>query len=175
MKPDFRLRRLNLAQHDSLGVTDLVEVINDCIRLSEMDARRHAVKISFLQAEKVLSIAVDSESVMQIILNLFNLSIIAASQAEQAEIHIELVRVYEYAIVWVRNTGPGFSPQALRWSSKRLTDQIGVELSLSRRIAEARGGHLKLSNLDDGGALVTLHLPLAPIHKGEEYLCAKLP
>ena len=49
----------------------------------------------------------------------------------------------------------GFSPHAVE------ADGVGLGLALSQAVAKAHGGRIEASNLPAGGALFTLHLPLA--------------
>lgn len=66
----------------------------------------------------------------------------------------------------VTDTGPGFTQEALEhaldpfYTTKRGADGSGLGLSMVYDFAQLSGGHLRLSNLQEGGAEVRLRLPL---------------
>jgi signal transduction histidine kinase len=63
--------------------------------------------------------------------------------------------------------GPGFSPQALERHRELFFSEkeggMGIGLSVTAEILEAHGGGLEIANSPAGGALVTFHIPSAPI------------
>lgn len=86
-------------------------------------------------------------------------------------IALSLVRHGDRALVRVRDTGPGIAPDHLphifdrfyRADSARARDRggAGLGLAISRAIVEAHGGHIAAANAPDGGAELTVALPLA--------------
>ncbi len=63
------------------------------------------------------------------------------------------------------DAGPGFAPDELErlflpFQQTSTSTQVGLGLSLVRRIAEAHGGRAYAENRPDGGALVAIELPL---------------
>ncbi len=66
----------------------------------------------------------------------------------------------------VRDSGPGFSPEALShaldpfFTTKRNDEGSGLGLPMVYDFAQASGGHVKIANHPEGGASVTLRLPL---------------
>ena len=73
--------------------------------------------------------------------------------------------VHDTWIEWrVTDTGPGFSPTALQrgfdpFFTTKGSEGSGLGLSMVYDMTKTAGGDLRLSNLDDGGAKVTLRLP----------------
>jgi signal transduction histidine kinase len=73
------------------------------------------------------------------------------------------------AVIEVRDTGPGVPPaeQARIWErlyrgdASRSQHGLGLGLSLVRAIVEAHGGTVGMRNVDRGGAVFTVTLPLA--------------
>jgi Signal transduction histidine kinase len=66
----------------------------------------------------------------------------------------------------VTDTGPGFTNEALEhaldpfYTTKRNDEGSGLGLSMVYDFAQLSGGHLKIGNRPEGGAVVTLRLPL---------------
>jgi len=66
----------------------------------------------------------------------------------------------------VMDTGPGFTDEALKhaldpfYTTKRNDEGTGLGLSMVYDFAQLSGGHLKIGNRPEGGAVVTLRLPL---------------
>ncbi len=73
--------------------------------------------------------------------------------------------------VWVQDDGPGIPSEArervferfyrVDRARSRETGGTGLGLAIVKRIVEEHGGTIEAINLKDGGATVTLHLPLA--------------
>ena len=67
--------------------------------------------------------------------------------------------------VWFRDSGPGFSKEALGRGRELFFSEkeggMGVGLTVTAEIIEAHGGQLELANAPDGGAIVTMALPAA--------------
>jgi signal transduction histidine kinase len=65
----------------------------------------------------------------------------------------------------VTDTGTGIPPEMLArvfepWvTSKKVGQGTGLGLAIAREVIEAHGGTISIHNLDDGGAVVTIHLP----------------
>ena len=78
----------------------------------------------------------------------------------------------EKAVLTFRDFGPGIPEEhqedifepffRLDNSRRRQTGGYGIGLALSKRIAEAHHGSLRVENHPGGGALFTLELPLSP-------------
>jgi len=68
----------------------------------------------------------------------------------------------EMAAIEVRDGGPGFPPAMLDgcYVPKRAENALGLGLTIARRIIELHSGTLTLANHAEGGAVVTIGLPL---------------
>ena len=69
-----------------------------------------------------------------------------------------------YALVEVEDNGPGITPKILPHLFKPFyTDKIfgtGLGLAFAQKVAQSHGGKITAVNLDSGGALFRVHLPL---------------
>jgi signal transduction histidine kinase len=69
------------------------------------------------------------------------------------------------AVVEVRDTGPGFTPEALERAFSPFfttkTEGTGLGLAIVKRLVEEHGGEVGAHNDAAGGARVWIRLPLA--------------
>jgi signal transduction histidine kinase len=106
-------------------------------------------------------------ALQQVILNLlFNARhALLESRVSDREIHIQLRKYRDGAEIEVRDSGPGIEQDLLA----RLFDpfvttkggNLGMGLSVCRRIVEAHGGQIGAENAKDGGARFLVWLPAA--------------
>ena len=108
-----------------------------------------------------LRLLVDPQQVRQILLNV----VLNAVQAcgDRGEVILRGERRGARAILSVRDSGPGFSPEAL---ANALTpfyttrsDGTGLGLAITHRIVEQHSGSIRLANRPEGGGLVEIELP----------------
>jgi signal transduction histidine kinase len=126
-------------------------------------ARAAAVSLEMEPAGTALCIRADHDELQQVLLNVLHNAVQAASKPGRVA-----VRWYAdppWVVVEVRDSGPGFSPDALaRAFSPFFTtksDGTGLGLAIAKRIVEEQGGEVGARNVADGGACVWLRLPLA--------------
>ncbi len=122
---------------------------------------------SFIDDETILT---DAERLFQIVDELIDN---AVAHADPGTLEVRLSEVDGWLLVEVEDAGPGmddatlervFEPNASDVESTRLTQGLGLGLSLSRRLAELLGGSLSLHRIetgDDNAATVArLEFPL---------------
>lgn len=71
-----------------------------------------------------------------------------------------------YGVVEVADNGPGFDPERLdmvfdRYERGDRRGQTGIGLAIVKAIVDANGGQVAASNAPDGGAVLTIRLPLS--------------
>ncbi len=122
-----------------------------------------------------LTFRADPDRLMQILHNLLDNALRYGVPADRAgEIVLGAAPERDQVRVWVRDRGPGFSPDALsraferfyRADASRSRDPqgragSGLGLAIARALAEAQGGSLEAANHPEGGAVFTLRLPAA--------------
>ncbi len=113
----------------------------------------------------------DPGAVEQILFNLVDNACKYAATATDREIHVDAVRDNGHVRIHVRDHGPGIAAsearrlfQPFRKSAKDAAHSapgVGLGLALSRRLAQAMGGDLRLNGDDGKGACFELTLPAA--------------
>lgn len=88
-----------------------------------------------------------------------------AGSAVRVEAHLEEAADRRWMAVQVADDGPGFRPEDLEhvfepFFSKG-ADHSGLGMSIVSRIIECHGGTVVAANLPEGGAVVTVRLPIA--------------
>ena len=104
----------------------------------------------------------DREQLRQVFLNVLLNACEAAG--EGGDVWIECATDPQAAHVSVRDSGAGFTPEALEnaftpfFTTKG--QGTGLGLAISHRIVDSHGGHIRVSNAEDGGGLVEVEIPL---------------
>jgi len=96
-----------------------------------------------------------------------------ALQASPQWVSLTAVRQDDDLVLTVRDAGPGFAPDMLAqlgkpYQSSKGKPGGGLGLFLAMNVARTLGGSLAAANPPEGGAMVTLRLPLAPLAALEE-------
>ena len=146
-----------------LAVVELHAILADAITIVRRDPAAHGVEIA-VQGEDI-SVTADGELVRATVLNL--LLNAAQAMAGKGRIAVTTRRQDGVAFVQISDTGPGIPPE--------IREQIfepffttkarggGLGLPIARRTAELHGGALTLECPPEGGAVVTMSLPIRPL------------
>ena len=147
---------------------NLYKIVRNVAELVADEAR--SCKVSFIFPTHTQPILVNGDSIhlSQIVLNVFRNAIEALTQVARREIQISCTRVEGRAILRIRDTGPGLTPETLRqvgtpfFTTK--STGLGLGISIARSIAKQLGGTLTLANAEaqGGGAMIELNLPALP-------------
>jgi len=151
---DIEFQPVNLQQ----VCTNVTHLMNDWLRSEQ-------IGLEIQMPEQDLSVQGDPVQLSQILFNLLRNAGQACSHRPQPRITLRLYTEGDHAMVQVQDNGTGFNPQALLNDTKQLVstkiDGLGVGLSISSHIAELHHGSLSLNNAHEGGAQVTVSLPLS--------------
>lgn len=147
---------------------DLAELLQQLAGVVEPEFSQAGVEVAFQVEGDVPRVWGDPGRLRQLFLNL----LLNSREARVGKGRIDLIlrswkpdpETLRGAEVLVADNGPGFPPEHLNrlfepfFTTKRLGTGLG--LANVRRIAEEHGGQVSASNLPEGGALVTVQLPL---------------
>ena len=148
---------------------DLLRVVQESKDMIDLEAKRQKVDIQIASAPSPILIQGDSIQLSQVLLNLYRNAIEALQQVEKRSIVVELDQDGHQAHLRIRDSGPGFSEEALQkvgspfFSTK--ADGLGMGLSISQNIIEQHNGHVDIKNNPEGGACFDIFLPLAAHQK----------
>ena len=140
---------------------DLGEMLSAVAR-RQKPALRHAGSHLKIEAGNPALVACDKLRIEQVIRNL----IVNASQAmpDGGEIMACIKPGEEHVQLDIRDSGTGFSTEALdRFGEPFFSEReggMGIGLTLAREVVQAHEGSIQVSNAPEGGALVTVTLPL---------------
>ncbi len=140
----------------NLSRDDIYSVCREACRL---DSDRCSVNISLNE----ISIKADRRLLRSCICNIVK-NAIEADQSSEIEISIK--KNDDDLIISVADTGPGLSLDCeeifrpFRTTKNRSSGNMGLGLSVSRRIIKSMGGELLAENREEGGALFTILFPI---------------
>ena len=134
-------------------------------------ARQAGMELIVSPVDCETNVRVDLSVVDQILSNLVDNAVKYAASASDRRIHVDVAPMGRWLAVTVRDHGPGLQPAVVRRLfrpfSKSAQDAahsapgVGLGLALSRRLARALGGDLRLQENGPAGACFTLTVPMA--------------
>ncbi|TVQ93184.1 MAG: sensor histidine kinase [Deltaproteobacteria bacterium] len=139
----------------------------------ERQARQQKIRLSFLLPEEPVQIRARPAAPRQVVANLVRNAIEASSQASAPMVEIAVGRRASWATLAVRDRGPGVEPADRSrifepWFSTKGAEGTGLGLHLSRRLVQAEGGELQVTDNPGGGALFEVRWPLLQLSPAGE-------
>lgn len=138
-------------------------LVEQAARIVEANAKRAGVRVALEKAPSGLTVRVDPELMVQVLVNLMLNGIDASPPGGTLTVRAD--RDDGEVRIGVQDSGPGV-PAEIRGDVFRpfFTTKhqgTGLGLSISRQIVERHGGRLELRDSPDGGALFVVVLPVA--------------
>ena len=141
---------------------DLLEML-EAVRRRQKPALNHAGTPLEIEASEPAIIDCDKLRIEQVLRNLIVNS--SQSMPEGGQIHAHLDVDPGQARLIIRDSGPGFSSEALdRFGEPFFSEReggMGIGLTLAREVIQAHDGSIEASNQPGGGAQVMIILPLS--------------
>lgn len=135
-------------------------------------ADRCGVTIEIHHTPDLPALAMDRQRLLQVLENLIENALHHAPRGSAVEVVLEREEAGPLSspgggvVCRVRDRGPGFGPQDLPGAFEpfftRRSDGVGLGLSIVQRIVEQHGGSVAAGNRPEGGAELTVRLPLEP-------------
>ena len=167
------LRTLTLAEGGGLSLRREETLIRPLLERSvgafAARASQANITLELHQSDDTLSAFIDPDRITQVLNNLLDN---AVRYAAPGVVELGAEAEGEHVKLWVRDHGPGLSPDKLGRAFERFyrgdasrTRQgekggSGLGLSIAKALVEAHGGTLDARNHPRGGAVFTLYLPL---------------
>ena len=158
-----RLRRFSRQERQEAVEVNLEECLETALKIGwneiKNKARIHRHYPAVLPVPKG-----HSNQLTQVFLNL----VVNAAQAipGRGDIHLEISERDDYAVINIRDSGKGFTPETLGrlftpfYTTKPAGEGTGLGLYVSKGIVEGHGGVMRAANSPEGGAVFTVELPL---------------
>lgn len=147
-------------------VFDVVELIEDLVRLNDEQARRLGMRF-VLELPNEALVRGEPGRLRQLLSNL--LANALQFNAPGGEIYLGAANHSRQLLIWVEDQGPGIPPDQRDqvferfWqaSSSRTASNSGLGLAIARSIAQTHGGSLVAQTGRDGGCRMELQMPAA--------------
>ncbi len=166
------LRTLSLADAGELELhkrsVDLLELTHLTAKSFEPALAKNAIAIQVRRIGELPRVNADPDRIQQILHNLLQNALRYTPAGKSIDIELQLEG--KEIRLDVRDHGAGIPPEALDLiferfyradcSRERESGSTGLGLTIARKLAEAHGGILTVSNHPQGGAVFTLRLPI---------------
>ncbi len=141
------------------------EILDQIARLVSRECQQSGVRLVLENPSQPVEVIADRDLLKQAILNLLVNAQDAVREKDTGErvIRLGTARDGDEVRIWVRDSGPGISPEDARslfklfYSTKR--GGTGLGLPIAQKIIETHDGKIDWANQDDGGAEFVIHLP----------------
>ncbi len=148
----------------NLEVIKIKPVIQAAIDIVRPQSKRSHITINTIKPESPLQAMADNIQLEQVLINLINNAMNAIGDKPRGEIIIISEQQKEWVMIHVDDNGPGIDENHLGnifdpFFTTRESG-LGLGLSISGRIMDGMNGHLSATNLPDGGARLTISLPV---------------
>jgi len=162
---DFRAMVFDIKEQviKAINCQQLFEEITDNVRVNNPEISLELQVNTSLRAEKDISVMADA-ALLPAILNLINNAIRASKANDSQSLSLTSQVIDDNWQFTIRDYGKGFTLKKLNELGVKPVNSnqgFGMAVFLSHASLERLGGKLALTNHQDGGALVTLGLPIA--------------
>jgi len=150
---------------------DLTELVRHVIARSRPALEANGARLDLTTSDGPLPVRAVLDDVSILVENLLDNALKYTPAAEKS-VTVQLERQGNWALLSVEDRGPGIPDRerALVFERfyrvgnelTRTATGLGLGLYLVRRAAEGLGGHVEIDNAEQGGARVTIRLPLEP-------------
>lgn len=143
---------------------DLNLVIGEAIALGTVGAADAGVELRQSLVPGALPVRVNRIQIQQVLVNLIRNGMEAMAGAPQRVMSLTTSREGDFAVVIIRDTGPGLPPEirAKLFQPFVTTKEkgMGIGLNICQSITESHGGKIEVPANDQGGAVFRISLPL---------------
>lgn len=143
---------------------NLADMLREVAKFLSPQAEEAGVVIGLVQEMDSTNIHSDRDGIRQVLLNLLLNAVQASRPDTEVEVYLSTDRKAKRAKVEIRDHGPGLGGLSseelfLPFKTTKVKGS-GLGLAVSKRIMDRLGGKILLKNVDGGGSLCTLEIPL---------------
>jgi C4-dicarboxylate-specific signal transduction histidine kinase len=149
------------------STTDINHLIRDVVKLAEVEARWHSVKMSMALAADLSAVMVDKILIEQVLLNLIRNAIEAMENVDMDTRQLNITSSLtpeDKVCIAVQDTGPGLSEEAQKKVFDRFyttkANGMGIGLAICDSIIQEHGGELWTAPNTPCGTTFFFTLPL---------------
>lgn len=157
----------NTEEH--LGIIDVSSSIDESIKLTR-PMFPSGISIDWQPPQEDIQILGDHGQLYQVVLNLFKNAIEAIGQDSKGSISVSLTKVYPWAEIRVKDSGPGIAAdvidQICEMAFTTKEDGNGFGLANVFDVVEKHGGTMQVTSPPGEGAEFIILLPLIPKMSG---------
>lgn len=145
----------------------LRQVIDEATLLLQPQIKQKEVRLDLDLPEQDIIVKGGRIRLEQVVINLLSNAVDAVGASPLPHVKLSLHRQGTEAVLTVSDNGPGIDGEVLPqifdpfFTTKEVGAGLGLGLSIAYKIVHDFSGSLKASNLDDGGAVFTMRLPVA--------------
>ncbi len=155
------------ARGESLVLTTVAGFLDDL--LEEWRAKRPVARLEYYKQFSDDPTIVSDSALKQILCNVLD----NAHEASPRRLSLTATHDGDTLVLTVQDQGPGFAPEMLAhfgkpYQSSKGRPGGGLGLFLVVNVVRKLGGHVTAENAPEGGAIVTLYLPLAALSIEDE-------
>lgn len=144
----------------NLGSLDLIALVRDVLALYES----HGIQIRLELEDKVPAVHGDATMLRQVLHNLLKNAQDVLEGRPNSVIHVKITSENGMVRLAISDNGPGFPPELIaRAFEPYVTTKrhgTGLGLAIVKKIVEEHKGNIKIENQPQGGAVVSLLLPV---------------
>lgn len=162
-----RARRFSQLKPQPRTNENLNDLVTSVEPLFRMEARRRGIDLSVVCDPQLPSLPVDSVQIQQVLTNLIQNAFDALEETPRYRRRVRITtssQPFQSVSVSIADTGPGIpDDQAGKIFEPFFTtrpDGTGMGLAIVRGIVESHGGTIDVENNSDGGATISVRLPL---------------
>jgi two-component system NtrC family sensor kinase len=163
------LQRFARQQQVAPAPIDLAMLVRDVLKLRAYDIQSRNVEVQARMPEHLPKVLGEESLLTQVLLHVLSNALDALEHAPVRRVVFEATPAGQVVVLRIYDTGPGFADLQRVfdpfYTTKGPAKGPGLGLSLSYAVVRDMGGEITASNLERGGACITLTLPVAPVAK----------
>ncbi|SEH13316.1 PAS domain S-box-containing protein [Sphingopyxis sp. YR583] len=165
----LRIQRMAANREPVWTDLDINDVVDEALRFIGRESRERRIVIATRLAPDLPRISGDRVQLNQLLVNLLvnSFQAIDGSESSERSVQIESNHSVGWIEIAVTDSGPGIAPENLDKVFKGFFTTketgMGIGLAVCQSVAGAHGGSIDIQNLDGGGAMVRVKLPVSRV------------